>query len=150
MLRDLEHIQVDGLETAYLFFFNKQGRHRLTHEAAQGMQAHIEEAFLEWISDSAHFAVNPLPLTEGCQGLAILALASSESDSIPQLIGSAPPSAVRLAPWRTMEATNQARLLLLGHGEDRLRFNPWWEVGETHLHPLPSGEELTLMCTLNN
>ena len=144
MLRDLEHIQVDGLETAYLFFFNKQGRHRFTHEAAQGMQAHIEEAFLEWISHSAHFAVNPLPLTEGCQGLAILAFASSESDSIPQLIGSAPPSAV------TMEATNQARLLLLGHGGDCLRFNPWWEVGETHLHPLPSREELTLMCTLNN
>ena len=64
MLRDLEHIQVDGPGTAYLFF-DKQGRCRLTHETAQAMQAHVGEAFGEWISFSAHFAVNPLPLAEG-------------------------------------------------------------------------------------
>ena len=112
MLRDLKHIQVDGLGMAYLYFFNKQGRHGLTHEAAQAMQVHIREAFTEWISCSAHFAVNPFPLVEGwccvvsaskqcrhqlwakCQGLAIPTLALSESDSIPQLIGSAPTSVV--------------------------------------------------------
>ena len=95
-LPDLEHIQVDVLGMAYLFF-NKQGRCSLIHEAAQAMQAHVREAFAEWISHSAHFAVNPLPLAEGwchvvkhqsdegaraeCQGLAINALALSESDS---------------------------------------------------------------------
>ena len=29
------------------------------------MRAHIGEAFAEWISCSAHFAVNPLPLVKG-------------------------------------------------------------------------------------
>ena len=65
MLRDLEHVQVDGPELAYLFFCDKQDRHNLTHEATQAMQAHVREAFAEWISHSAHFAVNPLPLVEG-------------------------------------------------------------------------------------
>ena len=65
MLRDLKHIQVGGLGMAYLFFFDKQGRHGLTHEAAQSMQAHDRETFAEWISCSAHFAANPLPLVEG-------------------------------------------------------------------------------------
>ena len=64
-LRDLEHVQVDGPGMAYLFYFNQQGRHRLTREATQAMQVHIGGAFMEWISHSAHFAVNPLPLPEG-------------------------------------------------------------------------------------
>ena len=64
MLRDLE--QVDGPGTAYLFFFDKQGRCSLIHEATQAIQAHVREAFMEWISCSAHFAANPLPLVEGC------------------------------------------------------------------------------------
>ena len=33
-LRDLEHIQVDGPEMAYLFFFDKQGQQGLIYEAA--------------------------------------------------------------------------------------------------------------------
>ena len=64
-LRDLEHIQVDGPRTAYLFFFDKQGHQGLTLEGAQAMRTHLGEAFTEWISCSAHFAVNPIPLAEG-------------------------------------------------------------------------------------
>ena len=64
-LRDLEHVQVDGPGMAYLFFLDKQGRCSLTHEATQAMQAHIGEAFMDWISPSTHFAVNTLPLVEG-------------------------------------------------------------------------------------
>ena len=64
-LRDLEHIQVDGPGMASLFFFDKQGQCRLTHEATQAMQEHVREAFMKWISCFAHFAMNPLPLVEG-------------------------------------------------------------------------------------
>ena len=63
-LRDLEHVQVGGPGMAYLFF-DKQGRCDLTHEAAQAIQVHVREAFVEWFSYSAHFAANPLPLAEG-------------------------------------------------------------------------------------
>ena len=59
MLRDLEHVQVDGPGMAYLFFFDKQGRHGLTQKSTQAMQVHVREAFVEWFSHSAHFAVNP-------------------------------------------------------------------------------------------
>ena len=115
-LRNLEHIQVDGPEMAYLFFFDKQGHHGLTLDAAHAMRAHEGEAFSEWISHSVHFAVNPLPLAEGwCHVMAAseghrqwlqaqytgrpaLNLASSESDSNPSLVGSAPPAAVRTGP----------------------------------------------------
>ena len=113
-LRELKHIQVDGPGRAYLFFFDKQGRHGFTHKAAQAMQAHVGEAFAEWISHSAHFAANTLSLAQGWhhvvvaseqrrhrsqaegQGTVIATLASSESDSTPQLVGSAPPSATRI------------------------------------------------------
>ena len=46
-LRDLEHIQVDGPRTAYLFFFNKQGCRGLILEATHTMRAHMGEAFSE-------------------------------------------------------------------------------------------------------
>ena len=111
VFRDLKHVQVARSRRAYLFFFNKQGHRRLTTKASQAMQTHIREAFAECIFCSVHFAVNPIQLAEGwChavaasewhryqswveyQGLTIPALASGESDSIPQLMGSAPPSA---------------------------------------------------------
>ena len=72
------------------------------------MRTHVGEAFAEWISHSAHFAMNPLPLVEGwhhtvvasewCrhwsqaeyQGHLIPNLATSESDSTLPLVGSAP------------------------------------------------------------
>ena len=110
MSRDLKHIQVDGPGMAYLSFFNKQGHRGLTLEAAQAMRAHVGEAFAEWISQSAHSAVNPIPLAEGWylavmasdwhrhqlqveyQGQPVPNLTSSESDSTPPLVGNAPPS----------------------------------------------------------
>ena len=64
-LRDLEHVQVDGPSAAYLFFFDKQGHRGLTYNAAQALRVHVVEAFSEWISHSAHFAIIPLPLAEG-------------------------------------------------------------------------------------
>ena len=75
---------------------------------------HLVEAFSEWISHSAHFAVIPLPLVEGwCWAVAISErhqqrprveyqdhpmhnLISSESDSTLQLVGSAPTSMAHL------------------------------------------------------
>ena len=115
-LRDLKHIQVDGPRMAYLFFFDKQGHQRLTFDAAQAMRAHVGEAFTEWISHSAHFAGNPLPLAVGwchavaaseqCrhwsqaeyQGHPVLNLATSKSDSTLPLVGSAPPSTLKIGP----------------------------------------------------
>ena len=64
-MRDLEHVQVDGPGTAYLFFFDKQGHRGLTLDATQTLRTHVGEAFAEWISCSAHFSVIPLPLVEG-------------------------------------------------------------------------------------
>ena len=49
VLRELEHVQVDGPGTAYLFFYDKQGHRGLEQGAAGAIQTHIEEAFLEWI-----------------------------------------------------------------------------------------------------
>ena len=65
MLQDLKYVQVDGPDTAYLFFFDKQGYRGLSLKAAQAVRIHVGDAFAEWISCSAHFAVNPLPLVEG-------------------------------------------------------------------------------------
>ena len=65
ILWDLEHIQVDRPSTAYLFFYNKQGRSGLVLEAAHTLRVHVGDAFSEWISHSAHFVVNPIPLAEG-------------------------------------------------------------------------------------
>ena len=64
VLRELEHMQVDGLGTAYLFFYDKQGHRGLGQDTAYAIQAHMEEAFSEWISHSAHFAISLLPLVE--------------------------------------------------------------------------------------
>ena len=63
-LRDMEHVQVDGPGTAYLFFYDKQGHKGLKQEAAENIQMHIAESFSEWISHSAHFVVTFLPLAE--------------------------------------------------------------------------------------
>ena len=64
VLRELEHVQVDGPGTAYLFFYDKQGHRGLEQEAADAIQTHMEEVFSEWISHSAHFNVSLLPLME--------------------------------------------------------------------------------------
>ena len=64
VLRELEHVQVDGPGTAYLFFYDKQNHQGLEQEAADAIRTHVEEAFLEWILCSAHFNISLLPLME--------------------------------------------------------------------------------------
>ena len=64
VLRELEHVQVDGPGTAYLFFYNKQGHQGLRQDAAHAIWTHVEEAFSEWILCSAHFTISFFPLME--------------------------------------------------------------------------------------
>ena len=47
VLRELEHVQVDGLGIAYLFFYDKQGHRGLGQDATHAVQTHVEKAFLE-------------------------------------------------------------------------------------------------------
>ena len=64
VLRELEYMQVDGLGTAYVFFYDKQGHWSLGQDTAHAIRAHVEEAFSEWISCSAHFTISLFPLME--------------------------------------------------------------------------------------
>ena len=64
VLRELEHVQVDGPGIAYLFFYDKQDHWGLGQDAADAVCTHVEEAFLEWISCSAHFTISLFPLME--------------------------------------------------------------------------------------
>ena len=64
VLRELEHVQVDGPSIAYLFFYDKQGRRGLGQDATDAVRTHAEEAFSEWISCSAHFTISLFPLME--------------------------------------------------------------------------------------
>ena len=64
-LQDLEHVQVDGPGTAYLFFYDKQGHRGLKQDVVENLRTHVVEAFSEWISCSAHFIVILLLLAEG-------------------------------------------------------------------------------------
>ena len=64
VLRELEHVQVDGTGTAYLFFHDKQGRRGLGQDTTYAIWAHVEEAFSGWILHSAHFTISLLPLME--------------------------------------------------------------------------------------
>ena len=108
VLRELEHVQVDGPGAAYLFFYDKQGHRGLGQDAANAVQTHVEEAFSEWISHSAHFSISLLPLIQvwqrsvaasDCRRLRSWAENSTlntpvgvarESDSSNQLVGSTP------------------------------------------------------------
>ena len=47
VLKELEHVQVDGPGTAYLFFYDKQGCCGLGQDTAYAIRAHMEEAFSE-------------------------------------------------------------------------------------------------------
>ena len=64
VLRELEHMQVDSPGTAYLFFYNKQGHWGLRQDTSHAIRTHMEEAFSEWISCSAHFSISLFPLME--------------------------------------------------------------------------------------
>ena len=108
VLRELEHVQVDSPRIAYLFFYDKQGHHGLGQDTAYAIQAHMEEAFSEWISHSAHFAISLLPLVEAwwwavatsnhrrLRGQTenptprIPVVTTGESDSLMQLVGNTP------------------------------------------------------------
>ena len=114
MLRDLEHVQVDSPGMAYLFFYDKQDCRGLKQDAAEALRAHVAEAFLKWISCSAHFVVLLLPLAEGWQRATatsdrhhqrsrteypdcpVSCMVSSESDSTPLLVGGALPSTAQM------------------------------------------------------
>ena len=124
VLRKLEHMQVDGPGTAYLFFYDKQGCHGLGQDTAYAIRGHMEEAFSEWISHSTHFAISLLPLVEAwwwavatsnCRRLRgwaknpaprIPVVTAGESNSLVQLVGNTPQQAGR-SPTR--EETADAR-----------------------------------------
>ena len=67
VLWELEHVQVNGLGTAYLFFYDKQGYWGLGQDTVYAIWAHIEEAFSGWILHSTHFTISLLPLVEAWQ-----------------------------------------------------------------------------------
>ena len=67
ILRELEHTQVDGPGTAYLFFYDRQGCRGLSQDTTYVIRTHVQEAFSEWISFSAHFTISLLPLVEAWQ-----------------------------------------------------------------------------------
>ena len=64
VLGELEHVQVDGLGIAYLFFYDKQGHQGLRQDATHAIWTHVEEAFSEWISCFAHFTISFFLLME--------------------------------------------------------------------------------------
>ena len=55
---------MDGLGTAYLFFYDKQDRWGLGQDAVDAVRTHVEEAFSEWILLSANFTISLFPLME--------------------------------------------------------------------------------------
>ena len=125
VLRELEHMQVDSPDTAYLFFYDKQGHRGLGQDTAYAIWAHIEEAFSGWISCSAHFTISLLPLVEvrwwvvaasDHQRLrswaenpvtSIPVVNAGESDSSVQLVGNTPQQAGRSS---TVEEMAEAKL----------------------------------------
>ena len=125
VLRELEHVQIDGPCIAYLFFYDKQGHQGLGQDAAHAVRAHVEEAFSEWISHSAHFTISLFPLMEAwwrsvaasdhqrLRGQAenpvhnIPVVAARGSDSLSQLVGSAPQQVRRASG---VEEVTEARL----------------------------------------
>ena len=125
VLRELEHMQVDGPGTAYLFFYNTQGHQGLGQDTTYVIWAHMEEDFSGWILHSAHFTISLLPLmevwwqavaTSDCHRLrswaenpapSIPVANAGESDSLVQLVGSAPQQAGRSS---AVEEMAEARL----------------------------------------
>ena len=125
VLQELEHVQVDGPGTAYLFFYDKQGCRGLGQDATDAVQTHVEEAFSEWILHSAHFNISLLPLMEAWQQSVAVsdhrrlrsqaensahntsAGAAREFDSSSQLVGSTPQQDGRTS---RMEERTEARL----------------------------------------
>ena len=146
VLRELEHMQVDSLRTAYLFFYDKQGHWGLGQDTAYVIRADVEEAFSGWILHSAHFTISLLPLLESwwwavatpnhqrlrswAENLApsIPAVTAGESNSLVQLVGSAPQQAGRSS---AVEETAEARLTA--------------HAGATHPHRWPPKSQCTVV-----
>ena len=120
-LCDREHVQVEGPGTAYLFFYDKQGRKGLVLEATHTLRAHVGDTCSEWISRFAHFMVNPIPLEGWGRTMAVAewqwqctrvefqspvvpSPVMSEYDSNPQLQGNASQPTGR--PGSAEESTN--------------------------------------------
>ena len=125
VLRELEHVQVNAPGTAYLFFYDKQGHWGLRQDTTHAIQTHMEEAFSEWISCSAHFTISLFPLMEAWRQVVVASdhqrlrgqaenpvhnipvVNAGESDSLSQLVGSAPQQAGRAS---MVEEVAEARL----------------------------------------
>ena len=125
VLRELEHMQVDDPGTAYLFFYDKQGHRDLGQDTTYVIWAYVEEAFSGWILHSAHFTISLLPLMGAWQWAAaasdhrrlrswaenpapsITVVIAGESDSLVQLVGSAPQQTGRSS---AVEEMAEARL----------------------------------------
>ena len=65
------------------------------------------------------------------------------SQILPHSWWGVPPPPQGLDLWRIMEAANQLDLPLLGCGEGPQRPDPWQVVGETLLHPLLRGGDVS-------
>ena len=159
VLRELEHVQVDGPGTAYLFFYDKQGHQGLEQDAVDAVQTHMEEAFSEWISCSAHFNISLLPLMEAwwwsiaasnrrrlrsrAENPAHNApvRATWESDSSSQLVGSAPQQ-----DGRTSGMGERTEARLATH-TGTARPHGLQSAEGIHLLPPQTGEHQTLMDT---
>ena len=144
VLRELEHVQVDGPGTAYLFFYDKQGHQGLRQDATDAVRTHVEEAFSEWILCSAHFTISLLPLMEAWRRSVAASdhqrlrgwvenpvhntpvVAARESDSSSQLVGSAPQQARRASG---VGEVTKARLTT--------------HTGAAHLHGRPPKSQCT-------
>ena len=64
VLRELEHVQVDSPDMAYLFFYDKQGHQGLSRMPCMLSRPTWRRLFFEWISHSTHFTISLFPLME--------------------------------------------------------------------------------------
>ena len=157
---------VDGPGTAYLFFYDKQDHWGLSQDTVHAIQAHMEEAFLEWISCSAHFTISLFPLMEvwwqavaasnrqrlRSQAenpvLSIPVVNAGESNSSVQLVGSAPQQVGRPPQWkRWLKQGSPPIQGLHNHMDDHLSPSAWWWAEEAHLLPLQTEGHRTPMGT---
>ena len=158
-LRELEHVQVDGLGLVYLFFYDRHRCQGLTKEAALAICSHLADTFVEWIGRSAHFEAVPLLLEEECShamaaqekcrqhiqtheqpSLPTHAAGTASSGSSLQLVGGAPPipegqgggveqATPRASAMRLHRCPMKARLMPGGGGGNLLPFSLKWPGG---------------------
>ena len=66
VLRELEHMQVDGPWTV-CSFMTSRAHQGLGQDTTYANRVHVEEALSGWISCSSHFTISLLPLMEAWQ-----------------------------------------------------------------------------------